>query len=308
MIINSGPPCCYCNVCISCRLHLHFIIIIYIQENKLIDQKQWIRNSIKNNILSKPPQRLDHMYFQHLFLSISIGRYMCVIYWIYLQKIYFSRFLPWKVFVTIDSNGDNTLCGMKYYFTFTSVLSLKESAVTCELPAQRASCMQWVVSALDRKRWQRYNAYYKIIYALLSNMHFKTIVLEIVMKSKSEEKIQLAYTYSLPPPPPKKTQLRRYGFVEIFHFNKIRIFAQNLVLMSTFLQAAGNHSEKLAENPLNSSGRNQVHSNQDLVTHSSAHWRTALPKANNTNSSVYKRHTTSFYFLLTLPQSMLYIN
>lgn len=102
-------------------------------------------------------------------------------------------------------------------------------------------------------------------------MHFKMIVLEIAMKSKSEEKIQLVYTYSLPPPPPKKSQLRRYGFVEIFHLNKIRIFAQNRVLMSTFLQAAGNHSEKLAENPLNSSGRNQVHSNQDLVTHCSAH-------------------------------------
>lgn len=35
-------------------------------------------------------------------------------------------------------------------------------------------------------------------------MHFKMIVLEIAMKSKSEEKIQLVYTYSLPPPPPPK--------------------------------------------------------------------------------------------------------
>lgn len=102
-------------------------------------------------------------------------------------------------------------------------------------------------------------------------MHFKMIVLDIVMKSKSEEKIQLVYTYSLPPSPPKKTIIKKVWFVEIFNFNKIRIFAQNLVLMSTFSQAAGNHSEKLAENPLNSSVRNQIHSNQDLVTHSSAH-------------------------------------
>lgn len=149
----------------------YFIITIHIQVNKLIDQWERIRNSIKNNTLSKPPpQLLDYMYFQHLSLSIYIGRYMCVWNTEVCCKssglVFFSKFLLWKKFITIDSNGNNTLCGLKYCFIFTSILSLKEAAVTCKLIDQSASCMQWVVLTLHQKLRDRYAVYYKVIYML----------------------------------------------------------------------------------------------------------------------------------------------